>query len=135
MKWKKAHPAESPVGWLIAAGIVALASSPTVRKTVRKAVVKGTAYVMDAAERIQSKWVREEKPSEATVYPFDFRGAVSGVQEAETPCNPGISVPENTTAVEEKDDLDFIGDEPMLSVEIESRDDKQDSPYERRDQQ
>lgn len=131
IKWKKAGPAESPLGWMIAAGVVALAASPAVRKTIRKAVVKGTSYVMEAAEKIQEKFGRENEHPAASVYPMDFRSSAAEPEKGAPPVSDP-SMFRKDTATEEEENLDFPGSETMLSVEIEPKEPGKAEPDEER---
>ena len=45
---------KNPLNFILPAGVLAYAASPKVRETVREAIVKGVATVMDLTERAES---------------------------------------------------------------------------------
>jgi hypothetical protein len=72
MNFKKVMPTSSPWGWMLAAGVIAIAASPTVRKKVRQLAVKGTAAVLDIADLIRNQVNRTNKSSQKEAFEFDF---------------------------------------------------------------
>jgi hypothetical protein len=69
MKIKKLLPTQSPLAWIITAGVVAVTASPTIRKRIRQVAVKGTAAVMELTDQLKNKWSRS---TEQEKYQFDF---------------------------------------------------------------
>ncbi|WP_211663678.1 hypothetical protein [Lihuaxuella thermophila] len=72
MKLKKILPTRSPLGWLIAAGVVAIATSPEARKTIRRLAVKGTAAVLGLTDEIRNKVGDLKMPGQQEKHEFDF---------------------------------------------------------------
>jgi hypothetical protein len=83
MKIKKLLPTQSPLAWIITAGVVAVTASPTVRKKVRQFAVKGTAAVLELTDQLKKKWA---KSTEQEKFHFDFTGWQS----------PAVAKPEGT---------------------------------------
>ncbi|MFC7441599.1 hypothetical protein [Laceyella putida] len=89
MKWNKMLPVKSPLGWIAVAGVALFAGSPTVRNAVRKAVVKGTAALMEVTDQFKKTMKRAEPSMAQGEMAFDFTSAVS---EPDVPAFPSPSV-------------------------------------------
>jgi hypothetical protein len=68
---------QSNLGWMVAAGAIALLSSSTVRNKLRQWAMKGTTAVIGASEKIKSRSEDQQK-----VQPFEF-----------SPGNPDVNIP------------------------------------------
>jgi hypothetical protein len=86
MKFKKILPTQSPLGWIIAAGVVAVAASPEARKKIRQLAVKGTAAVLGLTDEIRSKVQGLRSPGQQEKHVFDFSSfAGTGMKQPEQP--------------------------------------------------
>ncbi len=73
---------QSNLGWMVAAGAIALLSSSTVRKKLLQWTVKGTTAVIDVSEKIKRRAENQQE-----VQPFDFANGnpdvnIPGIEEA-----------------------------------------------------
>jgi hypothetical protein len=86
MKFKKILPTQSPLGWIIAAGVVAVAASPEARKKIRQLAVKGTAAVLGLTDEIRNKVQGLRAPGQQDKHVFDFSSfAGTGMKQPEQP--------------------------------------------------
>jgi len=83
MKMKNLLPGKSPIGWMIAAGVMALACSPAVRKRVRNYTIKGLATMMEVTDRVKDKFTDKVKDlsKPITKETFDFDFSLGGKEE------------------------------------------------------
>jgi hypothetical protein len=135
MKIKKFLPTQSPIAWIITAGVVAVTTSPTVRKKVRQLAVKGTAAVLELTDQLKNKWT---KSTEQEKYHFDFTDWQSPqvVRPEEKAASSGLSAfstdvqPDDSTAYTEKpDDSTAYTEKPDETTTYTEKDEaKNDQP-------
>lgn len=72
MKFKKILPTGSPLGWILTAGVVAIAASPTTRKKLRQWAVKGTSAFLTLSDQVKGKVDQFKKTDKQEIDQFDF---------------------------------------------------------------
>ncbi|MGA9173934.1 MAG: hypothetical protein WBZ33_08180 [Thermoactinomyces sp.] len=91
MKFKKILPNQSPLGWIITAGVVAITSSPAARKKLRQLAVKGTSAVLGLSDQLKGKVKKLRETGEKEKYDFDFSN-----WEGSVPQQPEKNIPPKT---------------------------------------
>jgi hypothetical protein len=72
MKLKRLFSGGSTFGWLFAAGAIAIISSPTVRRKLRKYAVRGTAMLMEMTDRLKQGTKNTIAPAIPVKEKFEF---------------------------------------------------------------
>jgi hypothetical protein len=70
---RKLSPVRSPLSWLVAAGAITLAVSPTVRKKAREWVFRGVTTVFGFTDQLHKQEAPLKPKMEMDEYDFDFR--------------------------------------------------------------